>query len=149
HHKSPIANGLLVLAVSLRADARDDVPRRVRMCRQSIRPAARRTWLAAGVTFYAAGSVPRVTEFVFSLAHRHRVPHCGMAGHRARGVDADRMAPAAWIRRVRGGVGTDVAALSLVCERRADVLQLRLGNAAPRERLSGDLPWRLGDRTEH
>src|SRR5512138_2004215 len=71
-----------------------------------------------------------------------------MAWHRARGVDAYRLAATAGIRRVRRGVGADVAALSLVCECRADVLQLRLGNAAARERLPRNLSRRLGHGTE-
>src|SRR4030095_13813238 len=117
--------------------------------RQSIHPAARRAWLAAGFALHAGCPISRLTQSVLSLAHRHRVPHRRMAWHRAGGADADRLAPAAGIGRVRDRVGTALAAVSLFRERRADVLQLRLGDAAPRKRFPRDLPRRLGDRTKH
>src|SRR6185369_6082650 len=72
-----------------------------------------------------------------------------MAWHRAGGADVDWLATAAGICRLGVGVGADVAALPLVRERRADVLQLRLGDAAARNRFRRDLPGRLDDRAEH
>src|SRR3954466_10851042 len=68
-------DGVLVLALAVRACAGGDLPRCLRRRRRAVHPAARRAWIGAGRALGSTGPVPLVAEPLLSSSARHRIPH--------------------------------------------------------------------------
>src|SRR5712692_5481134 len=132
--------GLLAGAPGGRARHRRDLFRRVPGRAPAVHPALGRARPPAGDAVHRVRAVPDLTEPVPPALLRPPAPHVRLGGprpQRARRRGYPRLLAA---RGRTAPLDRAVGALPLDRERRSDLLQLRLGDAAPRGRLPRDLP---------
>ena len=123
---------LLVFTVRLRARSRAHLSHRLHRRRQPIHSLAWRARSAPRSAFRRGRPVSRVAQPVLLSRDRRRVSHRRLGWHSAVGGGIDRDRDPWQRRRQRGGVGTSLGPVSILCECRSDVLRLRMGIPAAR-----------------
>ena len=116
--------------------------RRLRRRGEPVPSVARHSRAAAGARVSPARDVLELAESVPRALLGHVRDGARLDGGRARHLRAQRTLGELRHAREHGRLGADVAALSVVRQRGADLVQLRLGVAAARDRLPGDLSRR-------
>src|SRR5436190_7930485 len=141
--------GVLVLTLVIRARARSYLPRRIHRSRKAVRALAGRARSRARGPLVAGGSVPGVAEPVLSLSQRQRLLRVRLPRSGTFSVRAQLASAADGWRGIGCGVGGALDAVSLVRQRRPDVLQLWMGDAAVRGWFCHHLRRRESHGTKH